>query len=123
MKPLTETHDARKFPVMSAKAAMTPLQVFLDKGDRRRLEDWSRRRGWTKSDAVRAAIRALVSAGEPPEQDSLLAGSGMIRGLPADMSASFDRYLAATFIAQKPTARRPAAQPEARHSRKPRLRR
>ena len=91
---------------MSPTNGTSPFQVYLDDGDRDRLEAWSRRRGWTKSDAIRAAIRALVNATELPDADPLLGASGMIRGLAPDVSAAFDRYLAETFIAQKPTTTR-----------------
>ena len=74
-----------------------PLQVYLDETDLKNLTRWARERKWTKSQAVRAAIRALTREddGEP-----LLRASGMIDGLPADLSARFDRYLEDTFIAE-----------------------
>jgi len=76
-----------------------PLQVYLDEADAKRLTRWARERKWTKSQAVRAAIRALTRSddGEP-----LLRASGMIDGLPADTSARFDRYLKETFVAEPP---------------------
>ena len=75
-----------------------PLQVYLDDGDFERLDAWARKRGWTKSQAVRAAIRALTRerAAEP-----LLEMSGMIDGLPADLAESFDRYLDDTFLVRE----------------------
>jgi len=76
-----------------------PLQVYLDEADLKRLEAWSRSRGWTKSQAIRAAVRALT---RPPEKDPLLGASGMIEGLPPDCSEQFDRYLTETFVAEKP---------------------
>lgn len=74
-----------------------PLQVYLDEADLKNLTRWARERKWTKSQAVRAAIRALTRKddGEP-----LLRASGMIDGLPADLSARFDRYLEDTFVAE-----------------------
>ena len=75
-----------------------PLQVYLDDADLARLEAWARARGWTKSRAVRAAVRALT---RPPATDPLLELSGMIDGLPADVSEHFDRYLAETFICSR----------------------
>jgi hypothetical protein len=72
-----------------------PLQVYLDDADRERLEAWTRERGWTKSQAVRAAVRALT--GEPVG-DPLLELSGDIDGLPADLSANSQRYLDQTFV-------------------------
>ena len=105
---------------------MSPFQVYLDDGDRERLQAWSKRRGWTNSDAVRAAIRALVNASEPVDEDPLLGASGMIRGLAPDASAAFDRYLAETFIAQKitttPRHKKAGRSPRNRVT-KPRLRR
>jgi predicted DNA-binding protein len=76
-----------------------PLQVFLEDRELERLERWSSRRGWTKSQAVRAAIRALL---RPNDEDPLLAASGMIAddGLPADVSERLDHYLDQTFVAE-----------------------
>lgn len=75
-----------------------PLQVYVDQADFERLEEWAQRRGWTKSQAVRAAVRALT---RPEEPDPLLAASGMIDGLPKDCSEQFDRYLEETFVVEK----------------------
>ena len=74
-----------------------PLQVYLDERDLEQLDTWARARGWTKSQAIRAAIRALTRR---PAGDPLLDLSGDIDGLPADLSESFDRYLDETFVAQ-----------------------
>ncbi|HEV8440200.1 MAG TPA: ribbon-helix-helix protein, CopG family [Methylomirabilota bacterium] len=74
-----------------------PLQVFLDEADLDRLEAWARARGWTKSQAVRAAVRALTRR---RDDDPLLLASGMIEGLPADASEQFDRYLNESFVAE-----------------------
>ena len=76
-----------------------PLQVYLDERDLKRLETWARERGWTKSQAVRAAVRALTRR---PASDPLLELSGDIDGLPADLSHNFDRYLNETFVAEPP---------------------
>jgi hypothetical protein len=81
-----------------------PLQVYLDDHDLARLEAWTRERGWTKSQAIRAAIRALTRR---PAEDPVLDLSGDIEGLPADLSASFDRYLSETFVAEPPAPYRP----------------
>lgn len=57
----------------------------------------ARKRGWSKSHVLRAAIRALTrTAGEDP----LLASSGMIDGLPDDLSSRIDEYLKESFIAR-----------------------
>jgi hypothetical protein len=74
-----------------------PLQVYLEDDDLARLEAWSRARGWTKSQAVRVAVRALVA----PSDDPLAGLSGMLDGLPSDMAENFDRYLNETFVAEK----------------------
>ncbi|MGH7388326.1 MAG: ribbon-helix-helix domain-containing protein [Candidatus Rokuibacteriota bacterium] len=76
-----------------------PLQVYLDEQDLERLEAWTRARGWTKSQAIRAAIRALTRG---PAEDPVLDLSGDIDGLPTDLSGSFDRYLDETFVAGPP---------------------
>jgi ribbon-helix-helix CopG family protein len=72
-----------------------PLQVYLDDEDLMELERWAKVRGWTKSQAVRVAVRALTRA---KEEDGLLALAGMIDGLPADASENFDRYLNETYV-------------------------
>ena len=76
-----------------------PLQVYLDEQDLARLEAWARGRGWTKSQAIRAAVRALT---RHPGEDPLLELSGDIDGLPPDLSERFDRYLEETFVAESP---------------------
>ena len=75
-----------------------PVQVYLDAADVARLDTWTRAQGWTKSRAIRTAIRALT---RPRDEDPLLAASGMIDGLPSDVSEQFDRYLEETFVATK----------------------
>jgi hypothetical protein len=74
-----------------------PLQVYLDDTDLERLETFARERGWTKSQVVRAAVRALTRR---PSTDPVLELSGDIDGLPPDLSREFDRYLNETFIAE-----------------------
>jgi hypothetical protein len=74
-----------------------PLQVYLDEEDLKRLEAFARARGWTKSQAIRTAVRALTRR---PAKDPVLELSGDIDGLPADLSREFDRYLNETFVAE-----------------------
>ena len=74
-----------------------PFQVYLDDKDLARLEAWAHQRGWTKSQAVRVAIRALTRS---PADEPLLELSGDIDGLPEDLSEHFDRYLNETFVAE-----------------------
>jgi hypothetical protein len=92
-----------------------PLQVYLDDADLDRLEAWARERGWTKSQAIRAAVRALTRR---PADDPLLELSGDIDGLPADLSARFHQYLDETFVAESPApyrvGRRRTAKPPRR---------
>ena len=77
---------------------MKPLQVYIEENELARLDDWSRARGMTKSQAIRAAIRALT---RPKEEDPLLSLSGMVHDrLPPDCSERFDRYLQETFVAE-----------------------
>ena len=74
-----------------------PLQVYLDEQDLGRLDAWARGRGWTKSQAIRVAVRALTRR---PAEDPLLELSGDIDGLPSDVSENFGRYLDETFVAE-----------------------
>lgn len=74
-----------------------PLQVYLDEDDLERLEAFARERGWTKSQVIRLAVRALT---RQPAEDPLLELSGDIDGLPPDLSEDFDRYLNETFVAE-----------------------
>jgi hypothetical protein len=77
-----------------------PLQIYLDHADFERLEQWAKARGWTKSQALRVAIRALTRV---EGEDPLLSASGMIDGLPEDLSENIDGYLQETYIAEKKT--------------------
>jgi hypothetical protein len=80
-----------------------PLQVYLDAHDLDRLDAWARARGWTTSQAIRAAVRALTRR---PGNDPVLDLSGDIDGLPADVSEQFDRHLDSTFVAESPAPHR-----------------
>ncbi len=91
-----------------------PLQVYLDDAELERVDSWLRERGWTKSQLVRAALRAFLRT---PESDPLLAASGMIDGLPREASTRFDDYLNQTYVAERPPAYR------ARRARTTRVRR
>lgn len=73
------------------------LRFYIDDADYARLARWARARGWTKSQIIRAAVRAFIR--EDDRDDPLLAASGMIDGLPPDASTRFDGHLAATFVA------------------------
>lgn len=86
---------------------MKPLQVYLNDEDLAGLDAWSRERGMTKSQAIRAAVRALT---REHDEDPILSLSGIVHDrLPADCSKNFDRYLQETFVAESAatyTARR-----------------
>ncbi len=88
----------------------TPLQVYVDAQDAERLAAWSREHGLTKSQAIRALIRAVTRRGP---DDDLLDMSGTIHGLPRDLSERIDRHLEETYRAEAPRAatrrRRPVA--------------
>jgi hypothetical protein len=75
----------------------TPFQVYLDDDDVARLESFANERGWTKSQVIRAAIRALTRGSN---QDPLLELSGDIDGLPPNLSADFDQFLNETYVAE-----------------------
>jgi hypothetical protein len=75
-----------------------PLQIYLDEHEFRVLDAWARERGWTKSQAVRTAIRALTRA---RDEDPLLRACGMIEGLPENLSQRIDDYLEESFVAEK----------------------
>jgi hypothetical protein len=74
------------------------LQVYLDEADLKQLEQWTESRGWTKTQAVRIAIRILT---KDEAEDPILSASGMIDALPEDLSEKFDRYLQETYVAEK----------------------
>lgn len=85
-----------------------PLQVYLDEADLERLDAFAQRRGWTKSQVVRAAIRALT---REPGEDPILELSGDIDGLPPDLSERFHEYLNETFVAEPPATYRVRRRP------------
>lgn len=77
------------------------LQVYLEDPEFEALRAWAQERGWTLSATVRAAVKALTRPRSEP--DPLLAASGMVAGLPADLSERFDEHLALTFVAEPPS--------------------
>jgi hypothetical protein len=74
---------------------MKPLQVLVPEDELERLEKWSRRRGWSKSQTIRFAIRALTG------DKGIMSASGMIEGLPPDLSENVDSYLAEAHAAPR----------------------
>src|SRR5437867_13082523 len=81
-----------------------PVQVYFDEADLTRLEVWSQKRGWTKSRAIRLAVRTLT---RPAADDPVLELSGMFEGLPPDLSEHFDRYLSQIYVAEHGPAYQP----------------
>jgi hypothetical protein len=69
-----------------------PLQVMVAEDELARLERWSHKRGWTKSQTIRFAIRAIT--GDP----GIMSASGMIEGLPGDLSENLHAYLAEAHV-------------------------
>lgn len=80
---------------------MKRIQVYLGPADVRHLEAICEERGWTRSETVRVALRGLARH----EGDALSAVSGMVRGLPPDLSERMDAYLEETFEADPLKAR------------------
>lgn len=78
-----------------------PLQIYMSERELELLDAWARERGWTKSHAVRMAVRAVMRT---RDEDPLLRACGMIEGLPEDVSGHIDEYLEETFIAEKPAS-------------------
>ena len=76
-----------------------PLQVYLEEADVVRLQRWCTERNVTKSQVVRAAVRAFI---RPAGQDPLLDLSGAFAELPRDASARFDQYLEESYVAERP---------------------
>jgi len=77
-----------------------PLQVYLEEEDHLRLEAWAREKGWTKSQAVRFALRAAT---HQPIGDPLLDAAGMVEGLPPDASERIHHYLEESYVAESPS--------------------
>lgn len=92
MRSCLEAHDRSLSIVMKR-----PLQVYLDDAELQRLSAWARARGWTMSEAVRAAVGALLRA---RDADDVMALSGMVQGLPRDLSENIDTALTESFVAE-----------------------
>jgi len=100
-----ETHEDRVLAQVAGRRDRTftrsrtlSLQVYLDERDLKSLEAWASDRGWTKSQAIRAAVRALVRSAKDP----ILRLSGIADGLPPDSSERLDHYLNQTYIPERP---------------------
>lgn len=76
-----------------------PLQVYVEEAELEALDRWATERGWTKSEAVRAAVRALTRGAS---QDPILDLEGMVQsGLSVDATERFEEHLSATFVAER----------------------
>jgi hypothetical protein len=84
-----------------------PIQVYLSDHDRERLEAWAKQHGWTKSQAVRQAIRLATKSAT---QDPILDLVGVFDGWPSDVSSRVDHYLNQADLAERKTKspKRPA---------------
>lgn len=92
MRSCREVHDRSLSIIMKR-----PLQVYLDDAELQRLGTWARARGWTMSEAVRAAVGALV---RDRDADDVMGLSGMVQGLPRDLSEHIDAALTESFVAE-----------------------
>ena len=78
-----------------------PVQVYLDRADRRRLERLTEQLETTKSDVLRRALESLERQVLDPEQHPALQVVGLAAGaaptpLPYDAAREHDRFLAET---------------------------
>ena len=92
---MTEDHDPR------GKRVSEPLQVYLDRGQRRRLEQLAAELGLTKSDVVRRGLEALErQIADPAEHPALriigIASRETTKWARYDIAFEHDRYLAET---------------------------
>lgn len=80
------------------KRVSEPVQVYLDRGQRRRLEQLAGELGLTKSDVVRRGLEALErQIADPAEHPALRIigiGSGEATKAGYDVAREHDRYLA-----------------------------
>jgi hypothetical protein len=77
-----------------------PIQVYLSDLDCDRLDAWAKEHGWTKSQAVREAIRLATKASV---QDPILDLVGIFDGWPRDASSRVDHYLNQADLAERKT--------------------
>jgi len=76
---------------------MKPVQVYFPEPEAARLDAWARRRGVTKSDAVRAAVKLLTRS---EDDDPVLGLAGLADLGAADLSERVDEYLAGTHVGE-----------------------
>jgi Arc/MetJ-type ribon-helix-helix transcriptional regulator len=92
---MTATHEAR------SKRVSEPVQVYLDRGQRRRLDQLAAELGLSKSDVVRRGLEALErQLADPAEHPALriigIASRETTKSAKYDIAVEHDRYLAET---------------------------
>ena len=92
---MTDTHETRP------KRVSEPVQVYLDRGQRRRLEQLAAELGLSKSDVVRRGLEALErQMADPTEHPALriigIASREITKSVKYDVAVEHDRYLAET---------------------------
>jgi Arc/MetJ-type ribon-helix-helix transcriptional regulator len=90
---MTKAHDNK------GKRVSEPVQVYLDRGQRRRLEQLAGELGLSKSDVVRRGLEALErQMADPAEHPALriigIASGEATKGAAYDIAVEHDRYLA-----------------------------
>ncbi|MDP9179472.1 MAG: CopG family transcriptional regulator [Gemmatimonadota bacterium] len=103
---MNKSHDTR------ATRVSEPVQVYLDRGQRRRLERLADELGLSKSDVVRRGLEALESQIADPTEHPALRIIGIATGEKPnatgyDVSREHDRFLAESELKSwKPATRR-----------------
>ena len=90
---MTKSHDTK------AKRVSVPVQVYLDRGQRRRLEQLAGELGLSKSDVVRRGLEALErQMADPAEHPALriigIASAETTKPADYDIAREHDRFLA-----------------------------
>jgi Arc/MetJ-type ribon-helix-helix transcriptional regulator len=90
---MTKSHDKR------ASRVSEPVQVYLDRGQRRRLEQLASHLGLSKSDVVRRGLEALErQMADPADHPALriigIASAESVKPADFDVAREHDRFLA-----------------------------
>jgi Arc/MetJ-type ribon-helix-helix transcriptional regulator len=90
---MTKSHDGR------GRRVSEPVQVYLDSGQRRRLDQLAGELGLSKSDVVRRGLEALeLQIADPAEHPALriigIASCESTKPADYDVAREHDRYLA-----------------------------
>jgi Arc/MetJ-type ribon-helix-helix transcriptional regulator len=103
---MSSSHDKK------GQRVSEPVQVYLDREQRRRLDELAGELGLTKSDVVRRGLEALErQMSDPSEHPALriigIASGDATRAPKYDVALEHDRYLAESELKSwKPAARR-----------------